>query len=332
MDKSVESSQYNFSDLTDSEALLCLFLFVLQQEHEFEEEWNEFANEIVYHDRFISSHKVIDAIKDSKDWAVKKIPKGQVFYRARKFHDDKSDRVVEYILRASGKTEEELQSFMDTVPDYLRELFVMPDLLLAVESLAEDEDDGRLSHRAENLSKAWDKWRKNIRYKGYNRKDSSAPPNSRINEGRCNPAYIRYLYLAEDKKTTVYEIKPQIGDIVSVARVRTKRELKLYDLTGNHDNTCATITSEQYGLFNTIVKMFSKPGSGQQHYLPTQRIAEEIKAMGFDGIRYNSSLHSEGVNVVLFEPEDCEIGDSHLVQVTNIHFDFVDPYDFSPKS
>lgn len=60
-------------------------------------------------------------------------------------------------------------------------------------------------------------------------------------------------------------------------------------------------------------------------YFPTQYLAEEIKKMGFDGLRFNSSLHSGGVNVVLFNPEDCKAVSSDLVEVKGINIDFEQP-------
>ena len=328
MNESKENEQFDFSTLSKSDAWLMLLYFVLQKIHEDMEMWEEFSSKLIYENRFFSDHQIITVIHENKDRAKKHVKKGQTYYRARRFHDDNADRVIDYVLRASGKTEEELKDIKDAVPDYLREMLVMPQLYMSLEKMG----DGEQSHRAEELFEAWERYRKNVRFKGYNGKKSSAPPSDSINEGRGNPAYIRCLYLSEDSITPVYEVKPQIGDQVSVARFKAKRELELYDLTGNSENPDDPISAENYSLFHTIAKMFSEPGSGQKDYIPTQFIVEEIKRLGFDGVCYNSSLHSGGVNVVLFEPDDCIAVSSDLVEITGISIDMKDPYDYGIKS
>ncbi len=40
--------------------------------------------------------------------------------------------------------------------------------------------------------------------------------------------------------------------------------------------------------------------------------------MGFDGLRFNSSLYESGINLVLFNPEDCKAVSSDLVEVKSI--------------
>ena len=72
--------------------------------------------------------------------------------------------------------------------------------------------------------------------------------------------------------------------------------------------------------------MFSRPYNGEPtKYLPTQYLAEEIKNMGFDGLRFNSSLHSGGINVVLFDPEACKAVSSDLVEIKSIDIDMERP-------
>ena len=40
--------------------------------------------------------------------------------------------------------------------------------------------------------------------------------------------------------------------------------------------------------------------------------------MGFDGLRFRSSLHKKGVNIVLFNPDDCNAISSDLIEVKEI--------------
>ena len=53
-----------------------------------EKEWNEFAHDLIYKDRFSSSHKVVNVIKGFSGKCTATIKKGQVLYRARVYHQD----------------------------------------------------------------------------------------------------------------------------------------------------------------------------------------------------------------------------------------------------
>ena len=45
-----------------------------------------------------------------------------------------------------------------------------------------------------------------------------APPSITVTAGRANPIGISYLYLAENEKTCIAEVRPSNGSLVSVAR------------------------------------------------------------------------------------------------------------------
>ena len=168
------------------------------------------------------------------------------------------------------------------------------------------------------LKNAWKRWNKNVRFKGYNGKDSTAPPAKKTISGRANPVIIRYLYLCEDKETPIYEMRPIIGQKLSIAKFKLNRDVKIYDLTHNSEISVSS-ESDDTSLFQSIGVMFSVPNDGQEaEYIPTQFLAEQIKRMGFDGLRFNSSLHSGGINVVLFNPDDCTAVSSDLVEVSDI--------------
>ena len=323
-----DKNEFDFSNLSQSDAWLMLLYFVLQKTHEDLELWEEYSGRLLYKERFSSDHQIITAIRENKNQAMKQIPKGEIFYRARRYNDDNTEKVIDYVLKASGKTDEEIRAIKEAVPSYFREMLVMPQLYLSMNQIGDSEQ----ADRAEELFEAWEKWRKRVRFKGYNKKNSSAPSNDKITEGRGNPAFIRYLYLSEDSITPIYEVRPQIGDQVSVAQFKCNKDLVIYDLTGTTEMKDNPVNPENYSLFNTIAKMFSEPGSGQKDYLPTQFIVEEIKRLGFDGVRYNSSLYAQGKNIVLFNPDDCDAVSSDLVEITGIHIDFKDPYDYGIKS
>lgn len=128
------------------------------------------------------------------------------------------------------------------------------------------------------LVKAHKKWKRYVKYKGWNAEDSGAPPADLIGNGRASPDHIRYLYLSEDPVTPVYEVRPIIGDTVSVAKFRLQKQVRLYDLTLDIHDIENDKVVELPRLYNTIGAMFSRPYNGDaSKYLPTQYIAEEIK-------------------------------------------------------
>jgi len=55
-------------------------------------------------------------------------------------------------------------------------------------------------------------------------------------------------------------------------------------------------------------------------YLPTQYIAEFIKSLGFDGLRYKSSLSSTGHNLAIFNPNKLRCIEVVVLEVEEIKF------------
>ena len=57
------------------------------------------------------------------------------------------------------------------------------------------------------------------------------PPPRIPSEGRINPRGIAYLYLASDIRTSISEVGPSNGSLVTVARFDISRELKLVNFS-----------------------------------------------------------------------------------------------------
>jgi len=156
-------------------------------------------------------------------------------------------------------------------------------------------------------------------FKGLTKEASFIPPKrTKVSEGRANPKYIRYLYVSESPTTTLFEVRPLIFDAVNIAQIRVNSPLKIaniavdLDLSGNKN---ATIEMHVMGM---IQGAFSKPTNNPDDYLPSQIIAEYIKSLGYDGIRYNSSLHSGGVNLTIFNHDKCEAISSQDFRIEDI--------------
>ena len=156
-------------------------------------------------------------------------------------------------------------------------------------------------------------------FRGLTKEASFVPPKEvKVLGGRANPKYVKYLYVSEDPTTTLFEVRPFIFDSVNIAQIRINSPLKIaniavdLELSGNKD---ATIEMYVMGM---IQEAFSKPTSNPDDYIPTQIIAEYIKSLGYDGIRYNSSLHFGGVNLTIFNYEKCEAVSSQDFRIEDI--------------
>lgn len=298
-----------------------LFLLMMRADQNQKDVWNRFEHELVYSNRFYADSPIIEEIKKKAGKATRIIPEETAFYRARIFRENVYDRLLKYYLKENGFNRDQIREALDSWPEEIKAL-MQPSGKRVV-----DNPDGVTSLKKEGL-----RWKRSVKFQGYNASESSAPKPDSVGNGRANPDHIRYLYLCEDRVTPVYEVRPVIGDYVSVAKFRLQKEVKVYDLTLDIKDVLKDGETEITSLFNIIGGMFSRPLNGDRNtYLPTQYLAEEIKRMGFDGLRYNSSLHSGGVNVVLFDPDVCKALSSDLIAVKGIELNLEEP-DFFCKS
>ena len=277
-----------------------------------EKEWNEFAHDLIYKDRFSSSHKVVGVIKDFSEKCTATIKKGQVLYRARVY---RKDPLQEFLSDVFKNPDAKKSSDMnDSLNDYFN--MHLAAIVMGVE---------KGSPHGKKIIDAYNKWQRK-RFKGYKASDSGAPPADAGSAGRINPERIRYLYLAEDPETAIYEVRPSIGQYVSVASFRTVDKVKIYDLAQEIKPQEGENTEYDYSLFNVIQQRFSEPNTGDAfRYLPTQYLGELIKQMGFDGLRFKSSLKNGGINVVLFDDKKCKAYRSDMIKVGDIELKFENP-------
>lgn len=306
------------NDLTNEEYFLALLLLLEEDERQQKEKWDQFEKDLIYTNRFSSKSPVVAELHDCAERAAKKIPSNSVFYRARVYPYNSYDKLLRYYMKSTGHSSKEIDEFTKSLSD--------SEKLLSLQSQYYSNLDACKASSSKTASNLQQKWKNNVRFKGYSAIESTAPKSNLVGNGRANPDHIRYLYLCEDDRTPVYEIRPIIGDIVSVAEFRLLKDIIVYDLTLDIQDQMRITDNQWSSLYDMIGKMFSKPFNGEvQHYLPTQFLAEEIKRMGFDGLRFNSSLHKGGVNVVLFNPELCKAVSSDLRLVNGISLDIVDP-------
>ncbi|MDA0023349.1 RES family NAD+ phosphorylase [Brachyspira hyodysenteriae] len=152
---------------------------------------------------------------------------------------------------------------------------------------------------------------------GYDEENSMAPSPEISKAGRANPEKISYLYASEDINTSIKEVRSIIGSFVSVAEIETLCDLTLFDIsefdTTNNDNV-------KINEFSSLNYGFSAINYGNDiDYIPTQYISELLKNLGFDGIRFGSSLNNGGINITLFNYKNtCKFIKSKLHYIYDI--------------
>jgi hypothetical protein len=156
-------------------------------------------------------------------------------------------------------------------------------------------------------------------FKGLTKEASFVPPKSvKVAAGRANPKYVKYLYVAESPTTAIFEVRPFIYDAVNIAKIQVNEPLRVANIAVDLDLfNDKNATVEMY-VMGMIQGAFSKPTNNTDDYIPTQVIAEYIKSLGYDGIRFNSSIHSGGVNLTIFNYEKCEAISSQDFRIENI--------------
>lgn len=133
-------------------------------------------------------------------------------------------------------------------------------------------------------------------FSGYDYINSKEPPIGFSKSGRANVPYSSYLYCAEDIETAACEVKPYIGDYISVATFKTKKDFRLInfvDLSNDMENY------DQSNYLNFMCTCFSRPVKNDKDYAITQFISDEIRKYGYDGLCFRS-IFTNQINYVIF--------------------------------
>ncbi|MDO8540447.1 MAG: RES family NAD+ phosphorylase [Opitutaceae bacterium] len=158
------------------------------------------------------------------------------------------------------------------------------------------------------------------------------PPGEWAVEGRVNPKGIPCLYVASEEKTVISEVRPWIGEYVSVARLRTVRSLKVVNCTGDEKERRVLLYAKppspdelKRAVWHEIDLAFAKPVERTDcfaSYAPTQVLAEAFREIDFDGIAYRSNFGG-GYNVAFFDLNAAEVvGQPWVVRVSTLDVGF----------
>ena len=162
---------------------------------------------------------------------------------------------------------------------------------------------------------------------------TSLPPNKTRNN-RMSPAGISFFYGGMDSDVCIGEVRPSVGDDVVVAEFEVLKQISVLDLSIDIKESIS-IFSEDYSFeYEEFIKPFlrhfskniSRPirsNDSDIEYVPTQIFTEFLKIRTFNpfpffdtledpqetdqdkikfkGMKFKSSLHEGGVNIVLFQ-------------------------------
>jgi hypothetical protein len=138
-------------------------------------------------------------------------------------------------------------------------------------------------------------------FNGFCKKDSFVPLVNDTVANRANSAGIPCLYAAKEVDTAVAEMRPYKLSNLSIATIKIKKDIKLFDLYYDL-NTEYLEPDSKPKLWFYIANRFSIPyeDTSKNEYLLTQCISEFLRLEEFDGIQYASSLNHGGKNIAIF--------------------------------
>jgi len=168
----------------------------------------------------------------------------------------------------------------------------------------------------------------------FSNEDMFCPKKEFSSAGRANPIGIPYLYLSDNENTILYEIRASYLDEVSVASFRLKQELFqdviISDFTEIPPLYAPSEVNQRIKmtlLKQIISRDLSKPMrryDSELDYIPTQFICEFIKVFtNVQGIKFRSSLHNVGNNLVVFNQDIMECKEVKKVQVSKVLIDSI---------
>lgn len=158
----------------------------------------------------------------------------------------------------------------------------------------------------------------------------SSPPAEYASAGRANPIGIPFLYLSDNEETILYEVRASYLDEISVAEFTKNEEYQNEIIISDFTEIPTLYHPNEVNkkIKSTLLKQLisrdlSKPMrryDSELDYIPTQFICEFIKTFtNVQGIKFRSSLHNIGSNLVLFNQETMKCRNVKKVQISKIN-------------
>lgn len=161
------------------------------------------------------------------------------------------------------------------------------------------------------------------------------PPKHIAGGGRANPSGIPYLYLSDNEETILYEIRASYLDEITVASFGLADHIEENIVISDFTEVPSLYTSNEINkrIKSTLLKkIISRDLSTPMRrydsdldYIPTQFICEFIKVFtNVQGIKFRSSLHNVGNNLVLFDQTQLKCLSVKKVKITKVQINSKD--------
>lgn len=164
------------------------------------------------------------------------------------------------------------------------------------------------------------------------------PPRGKSSPGRLNAPGIQLLYLATSEDTCIKEIRASFADHIYIGKFELLKDISVVDLTKFEESSLNSDNLLPY-YFNRdslikIAEELSKPTNSSNsdiEYIPTQYISDYIKNIEdpeekdtkmFDGILYNSTVHSGEFNLALFDEALVNCVSVNKREITSIDYEY----------
>lgn len=161
-----------------------------------------------------------------------------------------------------------------------------------------------------------------IPYKG---EKIASPPPSVAAEGRFNRKGTSYLYLASSKETAISEVRPSVGHDISIGCFMINSQIQVIDFTklDFYEYAFSDNKISQYIKLNNLEMRISIPNP-DKNYSFTQCFADALLELGYDGIKFRSSLTESAYNLVLFQRRGATYieGSHEAVHIQGVKYDF----------
>ena len=183
----------------------------------------------------------------------------------------------------------------------------------------------------EKIQQIWHRARIEDSGKQFSPEEMGAPPSEKASPGRANSVGIPYLYVGSKPITAITEVRPHLGEVLSLAEFTVEKGVNLVDLRNPREQVTPFVMEdlEEVAAMRGDIDFLEKlgqeltnpvlPTSAAIEYIPSQYLCEFIKQAGFDGVVYASSV-SEGENLALFFPDKATVAGS----TTRVKIDSVD--------
>lgn len=172
---------------------------------------------------------------------------------------------------------------------------------------------------------------------GFDCDDMGPPPKDKISEGRANSAGIQRLYLANDKETTIHEIRAGAFDYITIGCFELKKDITVVDLKminkispviAQLDAAQYYINREHLNKINDEMGKALRRSDSPLDYVPTQYIADFIQSIThngeneYAGIEYRSTLYPKGYNLAIFNQDLFKCVSVETIRIKDLKYDY----------